>query len=99
MVARLRGDSTAETDALTRARTELNRMLDRQPTYPEALSVLGLVEAALGHKQQAIKAGERAAELLPITKDARGGEIVLENLALTYALSGDRNTRLNNSSE
>ena len=85
MVARLRGDHAAEADALTRARTELNRMLDQQPTYAEGLSMLGLVEAGLGHKQQAIQTGERAAELLPISKDARGGEIILENLALTYA--------------
>jgi len=90
MIARLRRDSAAEVDALSRARTELNRMLDRQPTYAEALSVLGLVKAALGDKQQAIAAGEQAAELLPINKDARCGEIILENLALTYALVGEK---------
>ena len=67
-------------------------MMDQQPTYAEALSVLGLVEAALGHKQQAIQAGKRAAELLPISKDARGGEIILENLALTHAWLGDKNS-------
>jgi TolB-like protein/Tfp pilus assembly protein PilF len=89
MVARLRGDSTAEADALTRARTELNRMLDQQPTYAEALSMLAWVEAMLGHKQPAIQAGQRAADLLPITKDARGGEIILENLAVTYAWLGE----------
>jgi tetratricopeptide (TPR) repeat protein len=90
MIARLRRDSTAEVDALSRAQTELNRMLDRHPTYAEALSVLGLVKAALGDKQQAIAAGEQAAELLPINKDARCGEIILENLALTYALVGKK---------
>jgi serine/threonine protein kinase/lipopolysaccharide biosynthesis regulator YciM len=90
MVARLRRDSAAEVDALSRAQTELNRMVDRQPTYAEASSVSGLVKAALGDKQQAIAAGERAAELLPITKDARCGEMILENLALTYALVGEK---------
>jgi serine/threonine protein kinase/tetratricopeptide (TPR) repeat protein len=90
MIARLRRDSTAEVDALSRAQTELNRMLDRHPTYAEALSVLGLVKAALGDKQQAIAAGEQAAELLPINKDARCGEIILENVALTYALVGKK---------
>jgi tetratricopeptide (TPR) repeat protein len=90
MIARLRHDSAAEVDALSRAQTELNRMLDRQPTYAEALSVLGLVKAAQGDKRQAIAAGERAAELLPISKDARCGEITLENLALTYALVGEK---------
>ena len=90
MIARLRRDSAAEADALSRAQTELNRMLDRQPTYAEALSVLGLVKAAQGDKRQAIAAGERAAELLPISKDARCGEITLENLALTYALVGEK---------
>jgi serine/threonine protein kinase/cytochrome c-type biogenesis protein CcmH/NrfG len=90
MIARLRRDSAAEVDALSRAQTELNRMLDRQPTYAEALSVLGLVKAAQGDKRQAIAAGERAAELLPISKDARCGEITLENLALTYALVGEK---------
>ena len=90
MIARLRRDSAAEAEALSRAQTQLNRMLDRQPRYAEVLSVLGLVKAAQGDKRQAIAAGERAAELLPISKDARCGEITLENLALTYALVGEK---------
>jgi hypothetical protein len=51
--------------------------------------MLAWVEAMLGHKQPAIQAGQRAADLLPITKDARGGEIILENLAVTYAWLGE----------
>jgi len=46
------------------------------------LSVLGIVDAALGRKQQAIQEASRATEMLPISKDAESGPGLITNLAI-----------------
>ncbi|HJR54025.1 MAG TPA: hypothetical protein VJ982_09945, partial [Gemmatimonadota bacterium] len=50
----------------------------------------GLAHALAGRRSEAITDGRRAVEMLPISKDAIEGEIVLVNLAMIYALVGDR---------
>jgi hypothetical protein len=42
----------------------------------------------LGHGEDAIAAGERAAERLPISADALDGPLIATNLAAIYALTG-----------
>ena len=46
--------------------------------------------AGLGGKEDALRKGRRAAELLPITKDAMTGAEILRNLAITYAWVGEK---------
>ena len=46
------------------ARSEIKNILHDQPEYAEGLCLLTLIDAALGHRQEAI-AGRRAADLLP----------------------------------
>jgi hypothetical protein len=46
-------------------------------------------DAALGRKEDALREGCRAAELLPVTKDAITGSEILRNLAITYAWAGE----------
>ena len=70
MVYRLRGDDAAAHNAFTRARAEVEEIVRKEPTYAEALCVLGMIDAALGKKEDAVREGQRAVELLPITKDA-----------------------------
>jgi len=55
-----------------------------------ALSALGLVDAALGRKEQALQEGRRAAELLPLDKDSINGIAVVEYLALIAAWVGEK---------
>jgi hypothetical protein len=90
LVARARGDSTAAEKAFTAARAETERIVREQPDYAKALCVLGMIDAALGHKEDALSEGRRAVELLPVTKDAWTGAQMLTNLAITYAWAGER---------
>jgi tetratricopeptide (TPR) repeat protein len=66
------------------------RLVDEHPDYAEALSVLGMSEAALGNKATALQYSKRAVELLPVTKDAVTGAEILRNLAITYAWAGEK---------
>ena len=70
------------------------KLADEQPDYAEALSVLGMCEAALGNRANALQHGRRAAELFPITKDAITGGEILRNLAITYAWAGEKDLAL-----
>ena len=51
--------------------------------------MLGLIDAGLLRKQEALADGYRAAELRPISNDAVDGAAVIGNLAMTYAWIGD----------
>jgi hypothetical protein len=64
--------------------------MDKQPDYPEALSLLGMINAGLGRKEEALRQGRRACELVPITKDALLGVDFAINLAQTYAWTGEK---------
>ena len=44
--------------------------MQAQPDYGPALCVLGLIDAALGRKEEALREGRRAIELLPVEKDS-----------------------------
>jgi TolB-like protein/Tfp pilus assembly protein PilF len=90
VVARLGDDNAAAHSAFTTARAEAAKMVGNQPDYPEGLCVLGLADAALGHKEDAIREGRRAVELLPVTKDSIIGAMLVKNLALIYAWTGER---------
>jgi serine/threonine-protein kinase len=77
-----------------RARAVLDKLVRQQPAHAEALCILGVVDAALDKKEEAIREGRRALELLPPEKDAISGEIVLENLTLIYIWTGERELAL-----
>jgi serine/threonine-protein kinase len=93
-IARLRGDNDAAQAAFTRARADVDKMVGQQPAYAEAVCVLGMIDAALGNKAQAIREGQRALELLPLSTDSISGEILIENSALIYAWSGEKDLAL-----
>jgi serine/threonine-protein kinase len=94
MIARLRGDEAAALTAFNQAREEVAQMTQAQPNFAEGLSALGMIEAALGEKDQALIDGKRAVELLPETKDAIVGTLVLRNLATIYAWTGEKDAAL-----
>jgi TolB-like protein/Flp pilus assembly protein TadD/tRNA A-37 threonylcarbamoyl transferase component Bud32 len=90
LVARVRNDATGAETAFTAARVEMEKIVREQPDYARALCVLGMIDAALGRKEDALREGRRAVELLPVTKDALAGAAVLSNLAITYAWVGEK---------
>ena len=75
---------------LATARTEIEKMLARQPDFAPALSLLGLIDAGLGRKEEALREVRRACELLPMSKDAVDGVAFAVNLAQIYAWVGEK---------
>jgi serine/threonine protein kinase/Tfp pilus assembly protein PilF len=94
LAARTRGDVAGAETAFTAARVEMEKVMREQPDYAQALCVLGMSDAALGRKEDAIREGHRAAELLPVTKDMMAGGVVLANLAIIYAWAGEKDLAL-----
>jgi tetratricopeptide (TPR) repeat protein len=90
LAARLRGDEPAARAAFMNARTELKGKLRAQPDYAAALCALGVVDAALGNKEEAIREGEQAVRLLPTSKSAAEGALLMKNLAIIYAWAGEK---------
>ncbi|MFN2542383.1 MAG: tetratricopeptide repeat protein [Chthoniobacterales bacterium] len=90
LVARARGDADAARSALHEARAELEQTLRGQPDYAQGLSVLAMIDAALGRKEDALKEGRRAVELLPVSKDVLDGTDMLTNLAMVYSWTGEK---------
>ena len=90
VVASASGDTMRAHAAFIEAEVEIRKILKTQPDYAEALCVLGLIEAALGQKAQAIDNGRRAVDLLPLKKDAIDGAYMITSLALIYAWCGEK---------
>jgi tetratricopeptide (TPR) repeat protein len=91
LAARLRGDDTAARARFTSARKELEQTVRDQPNYAAALCALGVIDAALGNKESAVREGERAVELMPVSKSAVEGPTLIQYLAVIYAWTGDKN--------
>jgi TolB-like protein/class 3 adenylate cyclase/Tfp pilus assembly protein PilF len=90
VIARCQGDSAKARAAFTAARREVEKTVERQPDFAAALSLLGMIDAGLERKEQAIQEGRRACELLPVSKDAIDGAALAINLAQIYAWTGEK---------
>jgi serine/threonine protein kinase len=62
--------------------------------FPDLLSQIAIVDAALGRKEQAIREARRAVELRPISYDAINGANIEVNLALVYSWTGERDNAI-----
>ena len=74
--------------SLPRARSRRNWFAPH-PDDAGALCVLGLIDAGLGRKEEALREGRRGVELLPVEKDARSGPAMIVCLARIAAWVGD----------
>jgi tetratricopeptide (TPR) repeat protein len=77
-LARERGDTVVARDAFLAARAEGEKIVREQPDFGEALSALGMIEAALGDRDNAMKHGERAVQLVPVERDAINGPLLVQ---------------------
>ena len=83
-------EAPAETPtACELARVFFERARDASPADASNHAALGWVYALTGRRDEAIAAGERAVELLPIAADGMAGQTVLEQLAKIYAWAGE----------
>ena len=82
--------STKARSAFTAARADVEKILQEHPDFAAALSLLGLIDAGLARKEDAIREGRRACELLPMSKDAVDGVAFVVNLAQIYTWTGEK---------
>jgi hypothetical protein len=71
--------------AFTAAGAQQEKIVNAQPNYGPAVCVLGLIDAALGQKEKALREGRRAVELVPIKDDAVNGQAMKQYLAMIAA--------------
>jgi TolB-like protein/Tfp pilus assembly protein PilF len=90
LVARVRGDTAAAESAFTAARAQQLQLVAAQPNYGPTICMLGLIDAALGRKDEALREGRRAIELLPVTRDALNGPHMVEFFAMICAWVGEK---------
>jgi TolB-like protein/predicted Ser/Thr protein kinase/Tfp pilus assembly protein PilF len=89
LIARMTKDDAQAQSAFTAARAEQEKLVREDPNDAGALCVLGLIDAALGRKGEALREGWRAVELLPVEKDAIKGTRMIMDLAKIAAWVGD----------
>ena len=70
------------------------KMVQEQPGNGPALCALGVLDAALGNKKEAIQEGRRAVELLPVEKDSVNGALLIQYLCIIYAWAGEKDLAL-----
>src|SRR5437016_11318185 len=90
VIARMTKDDEKARSAFSAARAEQEKIVQAQPNYGPALCVLGLIDAALGRKEEALREGRRAVELLPVEKDSMNGANMVKYLAMIAAWVGDK---------
>jgi tetratricopeptide (TPR) repeat protein len=90
LMARMTKDEGKARAAFTAARAEQEKIIGAQPNYAPSLCVLGLIDAGLGRKDEALREGRRAVQLLPVEKDAINGPLMVEYLAMIAAWVGDK---------
>jgi serine/threonine-protein kinase len=90
LIARMSHDDAAAHSAFSVARAEQEKIVAAQASYGPAVCVLGLTDAGLGRKEEAIREGRRAIELLPVEKDLPEGMDMIKYLAMIAAWVGEK---------
>ncbi|HEX8679222.1 MAG TPA: hypothetical protein VF683_04655, partial [Chthoniobacterales bacterium] len=99
LLARSFGDEARARAAFASARNEAERVVQAQPDFAFAHSVLGLINAGLGHGDEAVASGQRAIELLPVERDAIDGPELLINVAVIATWRGERDAAMDHLEE
>ncbi len=89
LIARMTKDNAKARAAFSADRAEQEKRVRAHPDDAGALSVLGLIDAALGRKEEALREGRRAVELLPVEKDEISGARIILCLARIAAWVGE----------
>jgi TolB-like protein/Tfp pilus assembly protein PilF len=94
VIALAAGDAAKTREAFTRARATIEAQLSAQSDDPMLIATLGLIDAGLSRKDDAMREGRRAVELRPLAEDAVDGAAVLSSLAMIEAWVGDVNAAI-----
>ena len=85
----MKGDAASMRSHAEEARKAFEDQLRAAPEDAQLHALLGLALAYLGKKDEAVREGERAVALLPVTKDAYLGPYLQHQLARIYILVGE----------
>ena len=88
LAARMRGDAAGAQTAFTAARLDAEKAVSADPTNGLHLSMLAMIDAGLGRKEDAVREGLRACEILPPSKSVTRAIRVGVHLAVVYAWTG-----------
>jgi Flp pilus assembly protein TadD len=94
MAARAFNDDTVARASFTAARAIAEKTVRDQPDNAPGWSLLGQIDAALGCKEEAVREGRRACDLVPMSKDALVWADLIGNLAIIYAWTGENDLAL-----
>ena len=90
LLARLQHDEEKAGAAFTRAREEQQKLVQADPNFAPPICILGLIDAGLGRKKEALEEAQRALDLLPVTKDLSNGTDMLQYGAIVAAWAGEK---------
>jgi TolB-like protein/class 3 adenylate cyclase/Flp pilus assembly protein TadD len=90
LLARTKGDAANAYTAFSAARSQQEKIVRADPEDAAKLCVLGLIDAALGRKEEALRDGRRAVEFLPVKKDTLNGAEILYFYTVICAWIGER---------
>jgi tetratricopeptide (TPR) repeat protein len=90
LLARIKGGAAAARAAFTTARAQQEETVRARPDDGSTFCLLGLIDAGLGRKEEALRDGRRALELTPVAKNANDGPQVLYFFAVICAWTGER---------
>ena len=90
LLARMTGDAAGARAAFGADRVAQERIVQAQPGDGPTVSVLGLIDAALGRKEEALREGRLAVELLPTSKDSLRGPYMVFRLAMIAGWVGEK---------
>jgi len=88
-LAAYQGQHPPTENGFAAARDQLAQRFEAHPDDVQLLSVLGLIDAFLGRKQEAIEEATRAVELRPVSLDGVEGPFILKCLAYVYAWTNE----------
>jgi len=83
------GDNTMMKTHADAVRIQLESAIEERPEDTRLYAALGLAYAFLGQKENAIREGNRAVNLYPVSKDAFEGTQYILKLAMIYTVVGE----------
>ena len=90
LIARMANDEHKAQLAFAAARAEQEKVVQAQPDFGPAWCALGMIDAGLGRREEALREGRRALELLPVEKDALVGQYLIRYFAVIAAWVGEK---------
>jgi TolB-like protein len=90
----LTGDKVGAVAQLGHIPDELDKRLELEPKNPRHWAFKAIVELIQGHPTEAVRAGERSVELIPMSLDAVDAPVFASFRALTYDNTGNKDRAL-----